>query len=224
MMALVPPAVVTVTSPVPAVPAGVVAVIEVLDPTAKLVAATPPNFTPVAPLKALPVMVTVWPPATGPELGETLLTVGAGARYVNRSFTDVALVPAAVVTVTSTLPGVPAGEVAVMEPSPFTVNESAGDVPKLTLVAPVKPAPLMVTVVAPLVPPLFGEMPVTCGPKVNWSAVSVLLVPPGPVTVMSTRVPAVPGGETAVIDPFEFTVKLAAGVVPNETPVDPLRP
>ena len=80
MMALVPPAVVTVTSTVPAVPGGVVAVIDVLDPTAKLVAATPPNFTPVAPLKALPVMVTVWPPATGPELGETVLTVGAGAR------------------------------------------------------------------------------------------------------------------------------------------------
>ena len=50
-----------------------------------------------------------------------------------------------------------------------------------------------------------------------------MLVPPGPVTVMSTRVPAVPGGETAVIEPLEFTVKLAAGVAPKETPVAPVK-
>ena len=51
----------------------------------------------------------------------------------------------------------------------------------------------------------------------------MLLVPPGPVTVMSTLVPAVPAGETAVMEPSEFTVKLAAGVEPKETPVAPVK-
>jgi hypothetical protein len=39
---------------------------------------------------------------------------------------------------------------------------------------------------------------------------------------MSTRVPAVPGGETAVIEPFEFTVNDVAGVDPKSTAVAPV--
>src|SRR5262249_10170906 len=74
----VPEGVVTVTSTVcPAVPAGSVAVILVADTTVKLVAGVPPNDTPVAPLKLLPVIVTVVPPVAGPLAGDTLLTVGA---------------------------------------------------------------------------------------------------------------------------------------------------
>ena len=45
----------------------------------KLVAATVPKTTLVAPVKPVPVMVTVVPPAGGPEVGETPVTVGAGA-------------------------------------------------------------------------------------------------------------------------------------------------
>jgi hypothetical protein len=109
-------------------------------------------------------MLTVWPPATGPELGETLLTEGAGARYVNLSLAEVGLVLAGVVTVTSTAPGEPAGDEAVMDVALFTVNESAGVAPKLTVVAPVNPAPVMFTIVAPFVEPVAGEMLHTCGP------------------------------------------------------------
>ena len=71
----VPPAVVTVTSTVP-VPAGDVAVIDVAELTVKLVALTAPNFTAVAPVRVVPVMVTNVPPAVGPDVGETDVTVG----------------------------------------------------------------------------------------------------------------------------------------------------
>jgi hypothetical protein len=68
---------VTVTVTAPALPAGVVAVIDVLLTTTTLVAAVLPNIT-VAPLaKLVPVMVTDVPPATGPVFGLTLVTVGS---------------------------------------------------------------------------------------------------------------------------------------------------
>ena len=71
-----PPAVVTVTSTVP-VPAGDVAVIEVAELTVKLVALVAPNFTAVAPVNPVPVIVTDVPPVVGPAVGEIDVTVGA---------------------------------------------------------------------------------------------------------------------------------------------------
>jgi len=68
---------VTRTLAVPTVPAGVTAVIEVEDTTVTEVAAAPPMVTPVAPVKLVPVIVTLVPPAVGPELGEIAVTVGA---------------------------------------------------------------------------------------------------------------------------------------------------
>ena len=54
-----PPAgMVTVTSTVPAAPAGEVAVIWVAETTVKAVAAVAPKSTAVAPVKSVPVMVT----------------------------------------------------------------------------------------------------------------------------------------------------------------------
>ena len=76
MPLLVPPTVVTVTCTVP-VPAGATAVICVAESTVNEVAAVPPNFTAVAPVKLLPVMVTGMPPAAGPLFGEIEVTVGA---------------------------------------------------------------------------------------------------------------------------------------------------
>ena len=78
-----------------------------------MVAAVVPNFTAVAPVKLVPVIVTLVPPAKGPELGEIPVTVGA-VTYVNWSLEPVALVPLVVVTVISTVPALPAGEVAVI--------------------------------------------------------------------------------------------------------------
>jgi len=74
---LVPPGVVTKTLAVPALPAGVVQVEEVADITVTPVHAKPPTVILVAPVKLVPVMVMVVPPAVGPLVGETEATVGA---------------------------------------------------------------------------------------------------------------------------------------------------
>ena len=71
-----PPAVVTVTSTAPALPAGEVAVIEVAELTVKLLAATEPNFTDVALVRSVPVIVTKVPPTILPFAGEMELIVG----------------------------------------------------------------------------------------------------------------------------------------------------
>ena len=77
-----PPGVVTVTSTVPAAPAGDVAVIDVALFTVKLAAAVAPNFTLVAPVKPVPVMATLVPPAVGPPTGEMEVTMGNDAGTV----------------------------------------------------------------------------------------------------------------------------------------------
>ena len=119
---LVPPGPVTVMSTVlPAVPAGEVATMDELDPTAKLVAATPPNFTAVAPLKPEPVIVTDVPPAAAPFEGDTAVTVGADAWYVKVSALTTGEVPSGVVTVMLTDPALAAGDTAVTEVAEFTV-------------------------------------------------------------------------------------------------------
>ncbi len=68
---------VTKMSTVP-LPAGAVAVIEVVPLTVKL-AAVAPNRTAVALRKAVPVIVTLVPPAAGPDETERLVTAGAEA-------------------------------------------------------------------------------------------------------------------------------------------------
>ena len=76
MAALVPPAVVTITLAVPAVPAGVEQVAEVADVMVTPVHAVPPTVIPVAPVKLVPVMVMDVPPVVDPLVGETAVTVG----------------------------------------------------------------------------------------------------------------------------------------------------
>ena len=82
LAALVPLGVVTITLAVPAVPAGVVAVMLVEVTTTTFVAATPPMVTAVAPVKSIPVMVMVVPPAVEPLVGEILVTLGAAFKEV----------------------------------------------------------------------------------------------------------------------------------------------
>jgi hypothetical protein len=65
---------------VPAECAGDVAVIDVALLTVKVVAAVAPKSTAVAPVKFVPVMVTDVPPAAGPLLGLTFVTVGAATN------------------------------------------------------------------------------------------------------------------------------------------------
>jgi hypothetical protein len=73
------PFTVTATVTAPALPAGVVAVIDVLLTTTTLVAAVAPNFTVAPAAKFVPVIVTAVPPVAGPLFGLTLLTVGTTA-------------------------------------------------------------------------------------------------------------------------------------------------
>jgi hypothetical protein len=77
LAALVPPGVVTTTLAKPALPAGTVQVAEVLLTTVKLLQATPPTVTPVAPVRLLPVMVMDVPPSVGPLAGEIEVKEGA---------------------------------------------------------------------------------------------------------------------------------------------------
>ena len=74
-VAEVPLGVVTVTSTVPADPAGEVTVIDVAE-SAVTVPATVPNLTDVAEARPWPVTVTVVPPLAGPEVGAMAVTVG----------------------------------------------------------------------------------------------------------------------------------------------------
>ena len=76
-VALVPLPVVTRTLTVP-VPAGDVAVIEVALLTVKLAAGVAPKLTALAPVKSVPVIATLVPPAAGPVAGEMEVTAGAG--------------------------------------------------------------------------------------------------------------------------------------------------
>jgi hypothetical protein len=77
--------------------------------------------------------------------------------------TLVAEVPDGDVTVMSRVP-VPAGAVAVIEASEFTVKLVAAVVPNLTEVAPVKPLPRRLTTVPPESGPVLGEIPATVIP------------------------------------------------------------
>src|SRR4051794_17390515 len=170
LVAEVPPTVVTVMSTVPAACAGAVAVMLVALSTVNDAAGVTPNSTSMALLKPVPVIVTDVPPLLGPWAGLTLVTVGA-ATNVNWSFALVAEVPPTVVTVMSTVPAEWAGAVAVMLVALSTVNDAAAVAPKSTSVAPVKPVPVIVTDVPPVVGPAVGVTLVTVGAatNVNWS-------------------------------------------------------
>ena len=73
-----PPKVVTVTCTVPE-PDGGVAEMLVAEFTLMSVASAVPNLTAVVPVKLVPIIVTLVPPAVGPLGGEIDVTVGAGA-------------------------------------------------------------------------------------------------------------------------------------------------
>jgi hypothetical protein len=60
-----------------------VAVIEVALLTVNELAAVAPNLTAVAPVKLVPVTVTLVPPPAGPTLGDTEVTAGTGKVKVN---------------------------------------------------------------------------------------------------------------------------------------------
>lgn len=178
----VPPGVVTLMGPVMAL-AGTVAVILVAKFTLKA-ADMPLNLTDVAPVKVVPVIVTLVP--TAPPVGVKLVTSGLTLKLA-----ALIAVPAGVVT--PIFPVVaPAGTIAVILFDAFTVK--VDDVPfHVTAVAPVKLDPLIVTL-APTTP-LPGEKPVIRGATVN---VPGLVAVPAAFATLTVPVMAL-GGTVAVI-------------------------
>ena len=131
-------------------PEGTVALICVSELTVKLVAPVPLNFTAVAPLNAVPVIVTLAP--IPPLAGEKLVIEGMGTVTEN----DEALVAVPPEVVTLIAPVVaPDGTVAVICVDELTVKVVALAPLNVTAVAPVKFAPVIVTLVP--VGPLAGE-------------------------------------------------------------------
>jgi len=148
----VPPAVVTLIGPVEA-PLGTVAAIEVDEFTVKP-ALTPLNRTALAPVKLVPLMVTIVP--TPPLVGEKLVIVGGGMTV---KLPALLAVPPGVVTLSGPLVA-PAGTVAVIVVAEPTVKLALVPLNR-TAVAPVKFVPLIVTLVT--TGPLAGVKLVTVG-------------------------------------------------------------
>ena len=74
-----PPPVVTIMPTAPALSrAGVIQVIVVLFTTLRDVAFNPSNVTTLAPVKEVPVIVTLVPPSVLPDDGEILVITGGG--------------------------------------------------------------------------------------------------------------------------------------------------
>jgi hypothetical protein len=145
----IPPGVVTLIRPVVA-PLGTFVVIRVSDDTVNVADVPPPNVTLVAPVKAVPLIVTAVPAL--PLVGLNDVIRGAGTDDVVTVKADalVALPPGAVTLIGPLV--APLGTVAVICASESTVNVAAVPL-NATDVAPVNPPPLNVTDVplAPLV-------------------------------------------------------------------------
>src|SRR6266480_1578688 len=205
----VPPGVVTLIGPLEA-PAGTVAVIAVAEPTVKL-ALVPLNSTALAPVKLVPLIVTLAP--TGPLLGVKLEIVGG---LMTVKLAALLAVPSEVVTLIGPLVA-PAGTVAVIAVAEPTVKLALVPL-NSTAVAPLKLVPLIVT----LVPtgPLPGVKLVIVGGLMTVKLAALLAVPSEVVTLIGPL--ETPAGTVAVIAVAEPTVKLA--LVPlNSTAVAPLK-
>src|SRR5206468_562465 len=205
----VPPGVVTLSDPLVA-PAGTVAWIAVAEVTVKL-ALFPLNATAVAPVKPVPVIVTLVP--TGPLVGEKLVIVGA-LTTVNEL--ELVAVPPGAVTLRG--PEVaPAGTVAWIAVAEVTVKLALVPL-NATAVAPVKLVPLIVT----LVPtgPLVGEKLAIVGALTTVNEPVLVAVPAGVVTLSGPEV--APAGTVARMVVSEVTVKVALTPL-NATAVAPVK-
>ena len=202
----------TLIQPVSA-PPGTVAVICVSEFTVKL-AGTRKKVTAVAPVKLVPVIVTVVPIV--PLAGVNELMCGATVKLA----ADVAE-PKELVSVIGPLVA-PLGTLALNCVSEMAHIVVAGVPLKLTPVVPVKFVPVRVTVQP--VDPLVGENELTVGipaeSTVNGVPLKLQPVPEGVVTLSEPVV--APPGTVAVIWVSESMLKLAAARL-NATPVAPVK-
>ena len=197
----VPPAVVTWTFTAPATWGLVLARTTVGDVTVNDVAVVAPNLTAVAPKRFVPVILTVVPPLVVPDAGVSEEIVGNVALNVYLSAVPDVAVPPAVVTWTLTVPATWGLVLARTTVGLVTVKDVAVVAPNLTAVAPKRFAPVILTVVPPLVVPDVGvreEMVGLAALKVYLSPVPDAAVPPAVVTWTLTA-PAMWGSVTALM-------------------------
>ena len=219
VLVALPPIVVSTTSFAPAVPAGVTAVTDVALTTLTLVAAVPPTVTLLVPVKLVPVIVIVVPPEDEPDVGATVVMVGA-ATYVNAPVW--VTLPPGVVNTTSFRPAVPAAVIAVTEVALSTFTLVAATPPTTTLLAPVKLVPVMVIVVPPKAEPDVGETVVMVGAATYVNAPVLVTLPPGVVNTTSFK-PAVDAPVTAVTEVALTTATLVAATPPTTTLLAPVK-
>ena len=146
------------------------------------------KVTLVAPVKAVPVIVTAVPKI--PVVGEMEVTCGFTAK-----FAELVAVPFGVVAVI--LPVVaPSGTLVLICVSEITVKVAAVPL-NFTAVAPVKPVPVMVT--EAFTNPLVGEKELIVGAAVDFTVklAELLSLPEGVVTLILPVV--APAGTLAVI-------------------------
>src|SRR5438876_729432 len=176
----VPAGVVTLSGPLVA-PLGTVAEIAVAEVTEKLTALVPLKRTAVAPVKAVPVSVTLLP--TGPLVGAKLVIVGAG---ITVKLLVLVAVPPGVVTLMGPLVA-PLGTVAAIEVDEVTEKLTALVPLNVTDVAPVKAVPLSVTLL-PTGPPVGVKLAIVGALAVTVKLLELVAVPPGVVTLSSPLV------------------------------------
>ena len=151
----------------------------------------------------------------GALVGVKLLRVSGGTVRVKAAV--LVTVPLGVVMVISPVV-VPGGTVAVSLVADFTLTVVLGTPLKVTLVAPVRPLPVMVTKV--VMGPLVGVKLVILGSTTK--EVALVAVPPGVVTEMAPVEAA--AGNLVVIWVSELTVKVVAATPLNLTAVAPVKP
>ena len=188
-------------------PTGTVAVIEVAETTLNVTAVRVLNLTTVAPVKFVPLIVTVVP--TGPEAGVNAAMVGAG---ITVKVVALVAVPPGVLTVILPV-AAPTGTIALIQDADSTVNLPAIP-PNFTTVAPDRFVPL-ITIAVPT-GPIAGEKEVIVGAGTITAKFSLLTAVPA--TVVTEIVPLVaPAGTIAVIDDDEVALNVRAVVPLNVT-------
>src|ERR1043166_6562973 len=168
-------------------------------------AATPLKFTALAPVKFVPVIVTLVP--AGPLAGEKLVIVGG-----TRKFAELVAVPPAVVTLNGPVV-TPAGAVAWIVVSEATEKLPAAVPLNFTAVAPVKFVPVIVTLVPAA--PLVGVKLAIVGGCDTLKLLWLVALPLGVVTLSGPVV--TPAGAIAWIVVSEATEKLPAAIPLNAT-------
>ncbi|NIK47870.1 hypothetical protein FHS46_002187 [Variibacter gotjawalensis] len=156
-------------------------------------AGMPSNVT-AAPNRFVPVSVTPVPPVTGPDVGDTLVKVGAAATYVKALVNDA--VPASVVAATVTAPAACGGATASTLVELRMLTESAG-MPSNVTAAPNRFVPVSVTPVPPVTGPDVGDTLVKVGAAATYVKTLVNDAVPASVVAATVTAPAACGGATA---------------------------